>query len=243
MTTPFLGIEDQENMEYPSKVYANLVIFRKERHILMRFPEEVEGLGSSVYGGGMQPLQAVVNIYVDRFYHCADPVRDIEASLSEWGYARKGTAGLLTAVQLQHTAVAEEQDGAAAVVVCATAGISNGARAGVQRTTFPADYVPGTINLMIAVDGRMTPAAMVNAIITATEAKAAALADLHVPDAENGLTATGTTTDAVVIGVSQNPAYEVLHPYAGTASDLGGRIGRLVYAAVTEALTAAGVRR
>ncbi|USB34136.1 adenosylcobinamide amidohydrolase [Paenibacillus sp. YPG26] len=246
MSTPFIhtGSEgDNPRGEYRSEAYPGLRLVRGERHISVNLPGPVDALGSAVYGGGMVRLQRMVNIYVDRFYRCDDPERDIRDLLQRWEYPLEMTAGLLTAVRLEHTAVAEELDDEASVFICATAGVSNGARAGTARTTFPADYVPGTINLIIAVDGRMTSAAMVNAIITATEAKAAALADLGVPDAENGLTATGTTTDAVIIGVSQNPAYGQLHPYAGTATHIGGRIGRLVYSAVREALAAAGVRR
>ncbi|MNN81267.1 Adenosylcobinamide amidohydrolase [compost metagenome] len=97
-------------------------------------------------------------------------------------------------------------------------------------------YRPGTINIMLGIDGLLTPAAMVNAVMTAAEAKAAALADLGITDPENGLIATGTTTDAVVLAVSGSRRYGAEHVYAGTATDLGGAIGRLVYAAVTGSL-------
>lgn len=225
---------------YHAKIWPGLKLYRKERHILLEAPGPMESLGSAVYGGGMHLLERFVNIYVDRFYRCDDPVQDIRKLLGEWGYPEQGTAGLLTAVQLQHAAVAEEQGSDFGVLCCATAGVSNAARAGVKRTTFPASWTPGTINIMLVVDGRMTPAAMVNAVITATEAKAAALSDLGVRDAENGLTATGTTTDAVMLGVSQRAEWPLLHAYAGTATDLGGVIGRLVYDAVRESLAAAG---
>ncbi|WP_194830533.1 adenosylcobinamide amidohydrolase [Laceyella tengchongensis] len=72
-------------------------------------------------------------------------------------------------------------------------------------------------------------------MITATEAKAAALADLGVTDSK-GLVATGTTTDAVVIAATGNIQDGVIHPYAGTLSPLGQAIARTVYAGVTEAV-------
>ncbi|MBQ4899434.1 adenosylcobinamide amidohydrolase [Paenibacillus sp. Marseille-P2973] len=241
MATPFL--KTGESGSYESAVWPGLKLTRGDRHILLEAPAVMDGLGSSVYGGGMTPLRRIVNIYVDRFYRCDDPERDIADSLRAWGYPSMDTAGLLTAVQLRHASVAEERCDDYAVFCCATAGVSNAARAGVKRTTFPASWTPGTINLMLAVDGRMTPGAMVNAIITATEAKAAALSDLGVRDAETGLSATGTTTDAVVLGVSQRPDWPLLHSYAGTATDLGGTVGRLVYAAVSESLRVAAEAR
>ncbi|GAA0133428.1 hypothetical protein YSY43_02680 [Paenibacillus sp. YSY-4.3] len=236
-----IGDMDQvDQTVYHAKIWPGLKLCRKERHILLEAPKPMDGLGSAVYGGGMHSLERFVNIYVDRFYHCEDPVRDIRSLLGEWGYPEQGTAGLLTAVQLKHAAVFEEQGTDFGVLCCVTAGVSNAARAGVQRTTFPASWTPGTINIMLVVDGKMTPAAMVNAVITATEAKAAALSDLGVRDAENGMIATGTTTDAVMLGVSQRAKWPLLHAYAGTATDLGGVIGRLVYDAVRESLAAAG---
>ena len=63
-----------------------------------------------------------------------------------------------------------------------------------------------------------------------------ALYDLGVKDHETGAVATGTTTDAMVLGVSGNATYGVNHHYAGTATDLGGMIGRLVYESVTESI-------
>lgn len=241
MTVPFLT--SGETGLYISEVIPGLKLKRGERHLLLESPLSMDGIGSSVFGGGMGKLSQMVNIYVDQFYYCEDPVRDIELLLEQWGYGAVETAGLLTAVQLRHTSVMEEKTEAYSVFCCVTAGVSNAARAGVKRTTFSAAWTPGTINMMLVIDGRMTPAAMVNAVITATEAKAAALSDLGVLDAENGFVATGTTTDAVVLAVSQRPDWELVHSYAGTATDLGGTIGRLVYAAVGESLAAAASER
>ncbi|MEF2967034.1 adenosylcobinamide amidohydrolase [Paenibacillus sp. M1] len=239
MTTPFL--QTGENGIHESEVWPGLKLVRGERHILLEAPGVMEALGSSVYGGGMTRIKRMVNIYVDKNYRCDDPGKDIEASLKTWGYPVLKTAGLLTAVRLRYASVMEEHCGDFAVFCCATAGVSNAARAGMRRTTFPAaaSLAPGTINLLLAIDGRLTPGAMVNAVITATEAKTAALGDLGVHDAETGQAATGTTTDAVVLGVSQRPDWPLLHSYAGTATDLGGAVGRLVYAAVSESLRCA----
>ncbi|WP_379147462.1 adenosylcobinamide amidohydrolase [Paenibacillus sp. sgz500992] len=220
---------------YLSRVWPGLVLEWKEGHLLLEFPAEADGISSAVYGGGMGRLQRAVNQFVSRDYECSDPVRDMELKLREWGYPQEGCAGLMTAVPLEHAAVIEEDTGSAGIFCCVTAASGNAARAGVERPVLAA-YRPGTINIMLGIDGRLTPAAMVNAVMTAAEAKAAALADLGVTDPENGLIATGTTTDAIVLAVSQSGRYGAEHVYAGTATDLGGAIGRLVYAAVTGSL-------
>ncbi|OKP79426.1 hypothetical protein A3844_28240 [Paenibacillus helianthi] len=220
---------------YHSSVWPGLVLEWKQEHLLLEFPVEAEGLSSAVYGGGMVRLKRAVNQFVSRDYECSNPVRDMENKLREWGYPLEGCAGLMTAVPLEHAAVAEEDIGSAGIFCCVTAASGNAARAGVRRNVLAA-YRSGTINIMLGIDGRLTPSAMVNAVMTATEAKAAALADLGVTDPENGLIATGTTTDAVVLAVSGSVRYAAEHVYAGTATDLGGAIGRLVYAAVTASL-------
>ncbi len=62
---------------------------------------------------------------------------------------------------------------------------------------------------------------MVNAVMTITEAKSAALKDV-------GIGGTGTTSDAVVIAVPEGPGAK----YAGTATEVGIAIARSVRTAV-----------
>ncbi|MEK5467469.1 adenosylcobinamide amidohydrolase [Paenibacillus sp. FSL M7-0896] len=226
--------EDGEKT-YRSKVWPGLTLEWREGHLLLEFPAEADSISSAVYGGGAGRLKRAVNQYVSRDYECSNPVQDLENKLQEWGYPLEGCAGLMTAVPLEHAAVAEEDTGSAGIFCCVTAAAGNAARAGSQRSVLAA-YRAGTINIMLGIDGWLSQSAMVNAVMTATEAKAAALTDLGIVDSENGLGATGTTTDAIVIAVSGSRRYAAEHVYAGTATDLGGAIGRLVYSAVTESL-------
>ncbi|MDR9744301.1 adenosylcobinamide amidohydrolase [Paenibacillus taichungensis] len=262
MALPFYNyyshvIKDQN--EYRSSVWPGLHVSAHERHIKASSPSAVTALSSAVYGGGMIELNRIFNIYVDRHYRCDDPPRDITDLLSEWQEQQDQCAGLLTAVRLEHTAIQEYASDEFGLLCCTTAGVSNAARAGSARTVFDAagnkmsngtvsqkigkvsasTYTPGTINIMLWMNGRMTAGAMVNAIQTAVEAKAAALADFGVADSENGLTATGTTTDAIVLAVSQADVNKPLISYAGTATVMGAAIGRLVYDTITESLQAA----
>ncbi|WP_340021832.1 adenosylcobinamide amidohydrolase [Paenibacillus sp. FSL K6-1096] len=220
---------------FRSKMWPGLVLEWREEHLLLELPSESDSISSAVYGGGAGRLKRAVNQFVSRDYECSNPVQDMQNKLLEWGYPLEGCAGLMTAVPLEHAAVAEADIGSAGIVCCVTAAAGNAARAGSERSVLAA-YRPGTINIMLGIDGWLSQSAMVNAVMTATEAKAAALADLGVTDAENGLIATGTTTDAIVLAVSGSRRYAAEHVYAGTATDLGGAVGRLVYSAVTESL-------
>ncbi|MFS0837663.1 adenosylcobinamide amidohydrolase [Paenibacillus sp. 1P03SA] len=126
------------------------------------------------------------------------------------------------------SAAASAADTGIAVSAWVTVGYSNMARAG--RGLPASALFPGTINIIVAVEGELTDEAMVNAVITATEAKAAALQDLGVA-LKDGSGATGTTTDAVLIAATQRGR---LHRYAGTATYLGHMIGRTVYDAAMQ---------
>jgi adenosylcobinamide hydrolase len=93
---------------------------------------------------------------------------------------------------------------------------------------------PGTINIMVLTNARITDGGMVRAVITATEAKTAALEDLHVASTyTKNVQATGTGTDGMII-VSGSSGPRVTYP--GGHSLIGGLMGKAVYEAVVEAL-------
>src|SRR4029079_8638742 len=89
----------------------------------------------------------------------------------------------------------------------------------------------GTINTIVVVAAELTLAGAVNAVVTATEAKALSLIDRRVRTTSGDL-ATGTSSDAIVIA-SALPgagAARASAPwrYAGTATTLGLLIGETV---------------
>jgi len=236
MAVPFLN---GRNNPYHSVAWPGALVSLESEleqpHIRISLPGQAASISSAIYGGGFVQLDHIVNRYVDKYYDCSDPINDMSNFMAAHSYPHESSAGLMTAVKLKYTSIREERSEQASILCCTTAGVGNAARAGASRTTFAA-YQPGTINIILIIDGMLTPGCMLNAVLTATEAKAAALHDLNVLDHETGALATGTTTDAMVLGVSGNTVYGVNHHYAGTATDLGGMIGRLVYESVTESI-------
>ncbi|MFF2482542.1 adenosylcobinamide amidohydrolase [Paenibacillus sp. NPDC058071] len=232
---PFRSGFRYESLHFPSLRLE----FAEGNRIVTESPVPLRTISNAVHMGGAAEADKIVNWKVPLDYSSDDPVLDISERMNEWGCDPARTVGLLTAAKLTHAAVAEEQGDRFSLLCCTTAGTGNGARAGVLRRTYSA-YEAGTINIVVLIDGEMTDAAMVNAVLTATEAKAAALQDLKLVDAETGLTATGTTTDAIVVGVSRNGGYGEVHPFAGTATTIGNAIGRLVYETVLEACRTQG---
>ncbi len=188
--------------------------------LLLRSEAPLHTLSSAVVGGGFARVHYILNRHVHKHYTHPDPAADLRAFASEAGIGEP-FVGMMTAAFLDQAHLVRLQHGDVTLVGIGTVGLSNPTAAGL---TLPAPTGPGTINLILLVDAHLTPAAMVNAVITATEAKCAALVAGGVRSPA-GHPASGTSTDAVVIACTgRGPAM----PYAGPVTGVGWLIGRAV---------------
>lgn len=205
------------------------------QYLRLTSSEPLRTLNSSPWGGGFGYHECIVNRQVDKGYHCADPIGEMHDFLRDEGLDPGRTAGMLTAAwvkdvgyhSLQWQEQGERYHEGLQVCTWVTVGLGNMARAG-DELRAEALY-PGTINSVVLINGKLTDAAMVNAVITVTEAKTAALQHLGVHMEDSDKLATGTTTDAVIIAATDKGG---IHSFAGTATQLGYLIGRTVYEAV-----------
>ncbi|MFI8995666.1 adenosylcobinamide amidohydrolase [Streptomyces sp. NPDC053542] len=92
-----------------------------------------------------------------------------------------------------------------------------------------APYRPGTINILVTLPVALSDAALVNSVMTATEAKVQALLD-------HGLDASGTPTDAVCVAARVPLPVEPVEEFAGPRSLWGARLARAVHEATLRAL-------
>lgn len=229
MTQPF-----RSGIIYESILLRGVSLRLLEDRIETHCPDRMYALSSAVHPGGFSYAEKIINWKVPLTYQCDDPAQDIVRLCGQWGCDHQHMIGLITAAKLTHASITELEGDRFNLLCCTTVGTRNAARAGLTRNTFSA-YKPGTINTIILIDGQMTEAAMVNAIITATEAKTAALQQLGIVERANGQSATGTTTDAIVIAVTQHAHWNAVHAYAGAATTIGCSIGEAVYETVHEA--------
>ena len=176
-------------------------------------------ISSGVLGGGIGPREWVLNAQVPAGYARTDPARHLTELAGRFGLTGPGI-GMLTAAQVTGL-VARADEGAEAAV---TAGLRVPTWAAAPAGLADQDLGPGTINIIVSVPVPLTDAALVNAVITATEAKTQAVLDA-------GFAATGTATDAVCVA-AQDPAGTAAEDFAGPRSAWGARIARSVYAAV-----------
>ena len=129
------------------------------------------------------------------------------------------------------------------VDVFTTAGVSgNAARAGDPAAWVETDDgwrkvspYAGTINTILVLGCPVTPSAHTRAIITMTEAKSAALAELSVPSRYAPVIATGTGTDQFCLAAPLDPARKAKDSTSPHVK-LGEIIGVAVKASVKEAL-------
>ena len=185
-------------------------------------------LSSSFFGGGFRRVRHVLNTYVPADYCGQNPAADLRATAAACGVDAP-FVGLMTAVPLHRARLVCLEAHGLQVAVLATAGVGNATSAGLSR---PFDAGPGTINVIVLVDARLTRGAMVNALLTVTEAKTAVLQEMDIRTAE-GLLATGTSTDTVTLAMTGRGK---ALPYAGAATALGSLCARATRQAIRASL-------
>jgi adenosylcobinamide hydrolase len=193
---------------------------------LWRFGSPLLALSSAPYGGGWGERRWVLAAQVPGGYSRSDPAAHL-AELAR-GLDLDGPGiGMLTAVDVRLVSTGRE-DG---VVAAATVGISHPSWAAAETGAVKTEAVEtgaagsgGTVNIVAVLSRRLSPAALVNAVVTVTEAKSQALW-------EAGFPGTGTPSDAVAVLC---PAAGPAEAFAGPRSLWGSRLARAAHRAVLD---------
>lgn len=165
---------------------------------------------------------------------CADPSRTLGKLALSFGITEP-FVGLMTAVSLADVVTRRESSDQLWVEGFVTVGTSNAVRVGepvTQGQNVKGRTQPGTINLILVTNARLSVSAMVGMVQVATEAKTAVLLQAKVKSWTGRPGATGTGTDAVVVVSGDGPQLR----YSGTHTILGALVGRVVMGAVIEGL-------
>jgi iron complex transport system ATP-binding protein len=188
----------------------------------------LQALSSAVIGGGLLDVRYILNRHVPKGYDHPQPDVDL-LTFAQASGIHEPFVGLMTAAFMHQARTNTVQTDGLTVSAVVTAGLSN---ASVPGLSPPAVFTPGTINIILLIDAQLTPAALVNAVITATEVKTQTILAQGTYTPEGHL-ATGTSTDAIVVACTGRG--QPL-PYAGPATLVGWLIGRSVRAALQQAL-------
>ena len=226
---------------------AIVLIFAGKRHVLSTGPNN---------GGYREDLMAVFNHDANPGAGMACVMRDETyeghmnvVALEDLGLDPEKCSGLCTAASMENASVKSLTYEELTVTAIATAGIDhNGGRVGdpasyyekngrflsVEEENETAGTQPGTINVILHISADLDGGTLARTIMTASEAKAAALQELRVRSHHSSGLATGSGTDGIICVC--NPGSRLRLTNAGKNSKLGELIGKTVKAAVREAL-------
>jgi len=166
------------------------------------------------------------------------------------GLAAEKCVTMGTAANMHHAAIIHRTFLDLEVVAVVTGGVeTNGGRAGDPASVLESEsgfksldetgsdtIKPGTINTMLFISQPLTEGAITRAIMTATEAKSAALQELAVNSRYSDGLATGTGTDQIIVAAPDPDEKIYRLTGAGKHSKLGELIGKSVICAVKETL-------
>ncbi|MGD9878339.1 adenosylcobinamide amidohydrolase [Desulfococcus sp.] len=191
---------------------------------------------TSTLEGFREKIRAVGNSYSPPQcwgrYHRMGLAGSREGLLAAIARSGKDTSLLFTGADMDNLSVQAKTCKGMTVVALVTAGVeSNAVR--MSRDT-GAYYEPGTINMILMSNMRLSPRAMNRAVISATEAKTAALWDMDIRSSQTGRVhpATGTGTDNIIVVEGHGTPID----NAGGHSKMGELIADAVYAGVREAV-------
>jgi adenosylcobinamide hydrolase len=200
--------------------------------VLVSLPKTCRAASSAPLGFGILEVNRVLILQVPKDYNSERPEEELRDLINKLKLGNN-TVGLMTAAKVRKVLTVTHQTlENLLVTVIITAGTSNALVAG--ETPFNLKKgeeggSSGTINIIAIIDKALTDGALVNAVITVTEAKSLALRNL-------GFDAGGTTTDSVVVVC---PTEGEKLKYAGIGTEVGVLLSRAVRDAIVESLTKA----
>ncbi len=239
------------------KFYDAIEVHREEKIIYVRFLSPHRVISTCRLDGGLRDdLEYIYNHQAcepaghSRESHgrmSSDPAGYRKSVCERYGLPPEKSASLGTAANMNNAAIVSEKFRDLEVVAVCTGGVeTNAGRIGDPASVYEkegkfeklnSDEIEdhGTINTMIFINHELTHGAMVRVVITATEAKTAALQELAVPSRHSDRLATGTGTDQ--IGAASKLYTGAPLSGAGKHTKLGELIGRAVLQAIKKTLS------
>ncbi|MCM3610299.1 adenosylcobinamide amidohydrolase [Planococcus sp. MERTA32b] len=200
--------------------------------VLYRSEIPLKTVSSAVINAGSGWFTTFMNRRVDENYEVDDTVAELTGFIEERGFKPTDTVAMMTAVDVGQVVLGSCGFEGGSIVVAVTAGAGNGTDVSLTHKKERIKKV-GTVNTWIFVNGILAEEAFLQAMMTATEAKAKAFQEEKVLDPFTGTIATGTPTDSVLVSSTQQGNE---FQYAGPISELGRHIGKTVFEATTEAI-------
>ncbi|MEA1922948.1 MAG: helical backbone metal receptor, partial [Pseudomonadota bacterium] len=237
------ALELDFNYVKKAEVVETIIADFKHRTLVVDLAEPMQII--STLEGPRQGVTTVGNHYLPpstwNFVHRLGSVRFEDRVVNLLERQSEATSLLFTGADMKHLVQQSTAFKEMKVTALVTAGVcSNAVRMGAEEGRYYEleevgdSAKPGTINIIILTNMRLTPRAMSRAVISACEGKSAALQDLDIRSAVRPafLQATGTGTDNVLVVEGRGQTIK----HTGGHSKMGELIARAVYEGVIEAV-------
>jgi adenosylcobinamide amidohydrolase len=203
-----------------------------ERTLIIRLNEIHRVLSWASLGGGWRYASTIINHQIAEDDRAAteQPRRYLNGITRLLRLNSRSVAAMMTAADVRKPGYAVARQGDLMVGAWCTAGCSNALRIGDPATAFA---TPGTINLAVAINQRLSGSAMAEALAMATEARVAAVYESGILSMRTKQPATGTGTDCIVVASSRRGQ---THHYCGKHTLLGELIGKAALRSCGKAL-------
>lgn len=208
--------------------------------IFVKFSAKRNGISTSKLNGGFSSnFKSVFNHHLSQEnidYLENHDVSDYLVQLCEsLNIDSKYATGLITLAEMNHVSIVVKKYDDLEVTAITTAGVrTNAVRAGDPASFYEENGKFGTINTIILLNVCLSQETLLEAFMTATEAKTVGLNDLKIPSRYSNGYATGTGTDGLC--VFSNLDSENILTNAGKHSKLGELIANAVIESVKNAV-------
>ncbi len=226
--------------KFPKNLTKGVLLEVTDNHLHIAFDRPTPIVSSAVLNGGAVNANHILNLNISNQLNNGLNIQQ-SPNFTLAQYCRNcgwsgTTVGLMTAASMDSFRMVQATEQGVEIIGLATAGLSNARRAGdyaEYREIGTPQYNAGTINIICLTTAVLTPAAMIEAVITATEAKTAALQNLGIKSPASQTPATGTGTDAIAIAGGHG---SINVKYCGKHVIFGEILAKLVIEAVTSSI-------
>ena len=208
--------------------------------LFVNFNVKRNGISTSKLNGGIhQNFKSVFNHHLSQenidYLIDHDICQYLKVHCEKFNADSDYSTGLITLAEMNHASIVSKSFKKLEVTAISTAGVrTNASRAGDPASYYEENGKFGTINTIILINAHLSEETLLEAFMTATEAKTVALNNLKIPSQYSNGYATGTGTDGLAI--FSNLESENTLTNAGKHSKLGELIGNCVIESIQKAI-------
>lgn len=224
------------------KTSVNDEVFFLKDTILVNFHHSRNGISTSKLNGGISELyKSVFNRHLSQseidYLENHEVLEFLVNQCKQLNIDSDFSTGLITLAKMENISIVNKTYENLDVTAISSAGVrTNASKAGDSSSYYEENghFHLGTINTIILINSKLSDDTLMEAFMTATEAKTVALNNLKIPSQYSNGYATGTGTDGLCIFSNLDSSNVLTN--AGKHSKLGELIGKCVIESVIKSI-------